>query len=338
MDAHKRRSKRSTTSLNHLSLAPLTPKFPIGDEDELPDFSDPRGRSSYIEGKSKPANMERIIEAPTTPRILSRNSSSVRLTRTKQNAIPKSKSSSQLLGNGYQQRKSRKNLNAPSSEWLERAGAIISSETRESKGQSWLVSRASSTSLVDYEGREDLSFADDEFSPYSPRNSRGGSRVGSRVVSRHGSKSKIDLLTPWARAGIIGDGDDMAGDIDDEYVAEPDFVDVDEDIYGEVDADAELSQIAKLRGFGLGSWVDRLIGWSLFAVEEDEESEDDGEAEADEQERKKLDAETRRKREEFERVIIGPPGGSGEGVSQGDQEGGWQDAAWLLSVATKVLF
>ncbi|KAI9785721.1 MAG: hypothetical protein M1839_008738 [Geoglossum umbratile] len=285
------------------------------------------------------ADIEGIIKTPTTPGILSRDNSSVRLTGVKPNSIPKSKSSSQLLGQVSYQRKSRKNLDA-SSEWLQRAGAIISSETRESKGQSWLVSRASSTSLVDHEGREDFSFADDEFSPYSPR---GGSRVGSRVESRHGSKSKIDLTTPWAsRTGLNGDGDDMVGNPSNEFVAEPDFVDVDEDVYGDVDGDVEFSRIARLRGFGLGSWVDRLIGWSLFAVEEDgEESEDHGEehAEVVEQEHKKADVDKRRKREESERVVLEPPSEDGDKeAAQIDQDEGWQDATWLLSVATKVLF
>ncbi|KAH0565839.1 hypothetical protein GP486_000761 [Trichoglossum hirsutum] len=330
MDAYQRHSKRSTTSLYHLSLAPLTPKFPIGDEDELPDFSDLRGRSSYIEGKSISANIGRVIEAPITPRILSRDSSSVRLTRARQGVIPKSKSSSQLLGNSSLQLGSRRNLDAPSSEWLQRAGAIISSETRESKGQSWLVSRASSTSLVDHEGREEFSFADDEFSPYSTRGSHGGSRVG----SRHGSRSKIDLTTTRARGR-----DETFGDSDNEFVAEPDFVDVEKDSYEEFDVEAELNLIAKLRSFGSGSWVDRLIGWSLFAVKEDgEESEGDGEVEI-EQECGRADVETRKRREESERVIIDPPSEVGDKqTAQQDQEGGWQDAAWLLSVATKVLF
>jgi Protein of unknown function (DUF3984) len=262
----------------------------------------------------------------------------VRLARAKQNSIPKSKSSSQI-GQVGRQRTSRKNLGA-SSEWLQRAGAIISSGARESKGQSWLVSRASSTSLVDHEGREDFSFADDEFSPYSPRD---GSRIGSRVESRHGSKSRIDLMTHWAtRAGLNGDNDDTAGNASNEFIAEPDFVNVDEDLYGDDDGDAELDRIERLRGFGLGVWVDRLIGWSLFAVGEDgEESEDGGEEhiEVEEQERKKVDIDVRRRREESERVILEPPSRGGDNeAAQTDQEGGWQDAAWLLSVATKVLF
>ncbi|KAI9771310.1 MAG: hypothetical protein M1840_002280 [Geoglossum simile] len=333
MDTYKWHSKRSTTSLNHLSLAPLTSKFPIGDEDQLPDIGESRGRSSYIEGKS----------APTTPGILSRDNSSVRLASAKQNSIPKSKSSSQLHAHASHQRTNRKNLGA-SSEWLQRAGAIISSGTRESKGQSWLVSRASSTSLVDHEGREDFSFADDEFSPYSPR---AGSRIDSRVESRHGSKSRIDLMTQWVpRAGLNGDNDDMTRNPSSGFIAEPDFVNVDEDLYGDDDGDddgdAELNRIARLRGFGLGGWVDRLIGWSLFAVEEDgEESEDSGEEHigVEEQERKMVDIDVRRKREESDRVIREPPSnGEDTDTAPTDQEGGWQDAAWLLSVATKVLF
>ncbi|KAI9847519.1 MAG: hypothetical protein M1830_007357, partial [Pleopsidium flavum] len=48
---HAPSTRRSHPSLNHLSLAPLTPKFPIGDADELPDPNTPSitYKSSYIE-------------------------------------------------------------------------------------------------------------------------------------------------------------------------------------------------------------------------------------------------------------------------------------------------
>ncbi|KAK7508803.1 hypothetical protein IWZ03DRAFT_436740 [Phyllosticta citriasiana] len=84
--------------------------------------------------------------------------------------------------------------------WLYRAGLAIAFETRESKGQSWLSRRERSTSLVRQGEASDSDddttnarsglhtrthravFADDEFSPVTPR-------FGSRQHSRRGSSS-----------------------------------------------------------------------------------------------------------------------------------------------------
>ncbi|PBP19396.1 hypothetical protein BUE80_DR009890, partial [Diplocarpon rosae] len=222
---YSRHHSRSHTNLSHLTLAPLTSRLPLSDADALPLSS-----SSYIEGRS----------APTTPSILSRSSSRVSLKKPMSIALPKSKSSTHLLAARKQPRgattpggtrlKNELNLSAYSekdrsdSDWLLRAGAAISSSTRESKGQSWLVSRASSTSLTGQRDedeeemerefareREQISRresrrgsavtfdADDEFSPVTIRGSlslgpgtgtesRPHSRFGSRVNSRRGSK------------------------------------------------------------------------------------------------------------------------------------------------------
>ncbi|KAI9680591.1 MAG: hypothetical protein M1817_004031 [Caeruleum heppii] len=335
--AYNRHARRSTTNLNHLSLAPLTNKFPIGDEDELPaDYRIARS-SSYLEGKS----------APTTPGILSRSPSSARLrARQQQLAIPKSKSSSYLL----KTTRPKKPANA-SSEWMLRAGAVLSSETRESKGQSWLVSRASSTSLVENDGPESNSFADDEFSPVSTRDSkffsssRGGSRATSRVNSRRGSRlgSKADLLTPL-EPGSAGrrrdsDGPDKDTVFEDDFVAEPDFVDPDEEAYDEVMDEEEMKTLAGQAGSGLGGMIDRVIGWSLFPVEEDGSADGlagDTKRQSGDQ---PTEQQSRRVRDESDRVKIEQLGDAARGdtVELRDDEGGWHDAAWLLNVAAKIL-
>ena len=93
---------------------------------------------------------------------------------------------------------------------MTRAGLATTSLLRESKGQSWLVSRHSSTSLQNIQSDDDdedslsrmagshhrLHFADDEFSPETPRaTSRWGSRFGSRAASARNSRrgSRSDL-------------------------------------------------------------------------------------------------------------------------------------------------
>lgn len=369
---HARHRGRSSLNLNQLTLAPLTSRFPLPDHDAVGDSTH---HVSYIEGRS----------APTTPSILSRSSSRVSLPRPLNTALPKSKSSTHLLAHrpsrsvatpgtpDLRQRLKREGLpRGPVSakdqsdlDWLLRAGTAISFSTRESKGQAWLVSRASSTSLSGLRDDDEEKFqhelarerehtsrrgsgngtfdADDEFSPINSRRScsfgpatgpgsRPLSRFGSRATSRRGSRAQ--LFTPLAldREG----GYFEQRDVVEEFVAEPDFVDVEDEGF-ENGEDAKLDEdivrrLASASSLGLTGWVERMLGWSLFAVEEDPE-----ETEVD-----TLDATTddeissrtsRRGLDAFPDPTLHdrlPPLREGEA-------GAWQDAAWLLSVATKVL-
>jgi len=220
------------------------------------------------------------------------------------------------------------------------------------------VSRDSSTSLVDQSGEythehhrvalmSGEHFADDEDSPVTPRYSHNPSVAVSRVASarnsRRGSRagSRMDFMMPLdgrtpsvlAAEGAYFDDVDVA--------AEPDFVEQEDD--GAVD-DEEISRLAKLKGAGLGGLVDKLVGFSLFNVDEDaEDTEDEKEDETAEEAVQRKQTNLKRRREQLERAasssaiattvradITGPP-------KQGE-EGGWQDAAWLLSVASKVLY
>lgn len=378
---HARKNNRSSTNVGHLSLAPLTSRLPLNDFDELPTSLEPRAahdhRISYLEGKS----------APTTPGILSRSSSRVSLRKqTRDEGLAKSRSSANIANSRQQTLKSglttpggrfkrpmgKDDLSLTSltaadsndSDWLLRASALISTGTKESKGQAWLVSRASSTSLTgqgdEDEDEEEKSLAreresrrgsnggafgdaDDEFSPITTRMSFGGgasrptSRYGSRPTSRVHSRrgSRINLASPLVHTAKEKQG---YFDREEDFLAEPDFVDVDEDVDYETQAAQDEVTVRRLAktGSGLGIWVEKLMGWSLFAVEEDGEDSDvetngdktDGSAEGIRRSRSEL----RYKEDVAGDVIVDeklPP--------PGDEEGGWQDAAWLLSVATKVL-
>ena len=380
---HSRRNNRSNINLNHLSLAPLTSRLPLTDLDELPDtVAHPRsshGRSiSYLEGKS----------APTTPGILSRSSSRMSLRKPTGNALTKSKSSTNITSprlvlpkssaipsGGKLKRLSGKDdfslstftaADRNDSDWLLRAGALISSETRESKGQAWLVSRASSTSLTgqldeDEEALErqlareresrrtsrrgSTADADDEFSPVTTRMSFGGgsspaSRYGSHPTSRAQSRaqsqrgSKANLFTPLPKSEK--ERESYFGE--EEFIAEPDFVNVDEEFYEEGQAAEDeviVKRLAKKGSLGLGVWVEKLMGWSLFAVEEDGE---DTDIETGEEKTDASDAAS--KSDGIQKKSL--DGAADVAVDEklplpGADEGGWQDAAWLLSVATKVL-
>jgi hypothetical protein len=379
---HSRRNNRSNINLNHLSLAPLTSRLPITDPDELPDsVAQPRpshGRSiSYLEGKS----------APTTPGILSRSSSRVSMRKPTVGGLTKSKSSTNFTSprlalpkpittpSGTKSKRlsvkddfSLSTFTAADrndSDWLLRAGALISSETRESKGQAWLVSRASSTSLTgqldeDEEALErqlareresrrtsrrgSAADADDEFSPVTTRMSFGGgsmsaSRYGSRPTSRAQSRaqsqrgSKVNLFTPLPKLETEKESyfDDK------EFIAEPDFVNVDEEVYEEDQATEDeviVKRLAKKGSLGLGVWVEKLMGWSLFAVEEDGE---DTDIETNEEKTDASDTASKSDRLQKENVDETADIGVEKLPPPGQDEGGWQDAAWLLSVATKVL-
>jgi len=146
-----------------------------------------------------------------------------------------------------------------------------------------------------------------------------------------------------------------------EHFVEPDFVDENEESDGD---EEEVARLARERGFGLGNWMDRLIGWTLFSVDEDGEDSDDDEEEEEEEnawkpenmtkEELKLRREVDAKRRKLEREAIiaasavtpqtskgADAGEAGSSAPQRppdeDDAGGWQDAAWLFSVASKVL-
>lgn len=281
----------------------------------------------------------------------------------------------------------RHHTSEPDEEWWHRAGLAIAGEARDSKGQGWLVRRESSTSLApEHEERSPhdprhmalLSgehFADVEHhSPFTPRMSRAGSRlhsamnsrVGSRVPSarnsRRGSRvgSKVDLMMsgavkpPSARQSL-----ELDESMFEEGMVEPDFVD-DEESDGD---EEEIARLAAERGFGLGSWIDRFIGWSLFSVDEEGDDSDEDEEEDDDdavrpenmtKEELKLRREVEAKRRKLEREAIiaaaavknqgsEVQAADGSGATEADRPpnedgGGWQDAAWLLGVASKVIY
>jgi len=370
---HTRRHNRSATNLSHLTLAPLTSRLPISDADEVP-ISDSY-HVSYIEGRS----------APTTPSILSRSSSRVTLKKPSHISIPKSKSSTHLTpgkspryapttpgGTRLRQTVTREELHISAndrndSDWLLRASASITTSTRESKGQAWLVSRASSTSLSGQRDEDDEEYeqalvrerelsrkgsrrgsittadADDESSPLTARRSlsfgpstgirsRPQSRYGSRNQSRRGSRAQFFTPMEVERDGYFDQRDlDQA-----EFITEPDFVEDEEEVLEQEQIhkrdEEEVRRLAKANSNGLGGWVEKMLGWSLFSVDEDGE---DGDAEGGASERSETSDAVLKRGGEIERLrdadieSMPPP--------MDDDTNGWQDAAWLLSVASKVL-
>jgi hypothetical protein len=134
--------------------------------------------------------------------------------------------------------------------------------------------------------------------------------------------------------------------LDDDHLIEPDFIEADEESDGD---DEEVARLARERGIG---WMDRLIGWSLFSVDEDSEGSDDEDLDkeldldnvAKEEVKLRREVEAKRRKLERESIVAASAQGVGSsrpstGDSRAEEEGGgWQDAAWLLSVASKALF
>ena len=121
----------------------------------------------------------------------------------------------------------------------------------------------------------------------------------------------------------------------------PDFVGLDEKLEA-IDGDGGRADEAAVRRLlrgdraGMGGWMGSLLGWSLFAVEENDEESDDEEYDGD-----SLDGATDKSylsRTTSSRSFTGISDVPKEPVPppKADQ-GGWHDAAWLLSVASKVL-
>jgi hypothetical protein len=136
--------------------------------------------------------------------------------------------------------------------------------------------------------------------------------------------------------------------------AEPDFVDEDCESDGD---EEEVARLARERGFGLGSLMDRLIGWTLFSVDEDGEGSEDEDEDEDDTGRPenmtkeelilKREVDAKRRKMERESIIAasavhrpmeGEAAGSSAAERPNEENGGWQDAAWLFSVASKALF
>ncbi|KAI8960515.1 hypothetical protein F5Y11DRAFT_265920 [Daldinia sp. FL1419] len=354
-----RRKNRSSTNLQHLSLAPLTSKLPLTDPEDLPDFTAPpfQHNVSYLQGKSAPTT-PRLLQSPARTRANSPNRHRSPVHDSLNPNLPRSKSTTHLVPSNAK----RSGLGALSplprhhappttkeqgdDDWILRTGALISSEMRESKGQAWLVERASSTSLTGMRDVEEEAYEREvarERELASRRSSRRGSiasgdddiispgsRYGSRSQSRAASRAR--LRTPAERHTHDGYfGHDV---VPEEHIQGPDFVGLDEKLEAfETDTsksdEAAVRKLVYRKNDGVGSWV-----WSLFSVEENDEESDDPDDGMSDNETEGSHLPRSASTVDFEGVSNAPE----DRIPPPKQdEGGWRDAAWLLTVASKVL-
>ncbi|KAJ5896118.1 uncharacterized protein N7473_005517 [Penicillium subrubescens] len=207
-------SRRSYPNLNHVSLAPLTPRFPIDDDIEPEDYFNSRhgnndnndGHDHLASGARTPPRTSYLssVSVPSTPPILShsRSSSRTRHARSKSSTRAALLSDTNLhskqvaLALHHHQASHKKQASAShprrqfgdaassksDAEWMLRAGIALASSTREEKGQSWLSKRESSTSLVDMS-------LDDATTPHSHRHHHRTKSGASLRKSRSGTST-----------------------------------------------------------------------------------------------------------------------------------------------------
>ncbi|GLB11517.1 hypothetical protein AtubIFM57258_008387 [Aspergillus tubingensis] len=334
------RSRRSYPALHHVSLSPLNPRFPIDDDDsDAPDYFSPRHeipgtpsatRTSYLSSFSVPGTPGVLSHSHSRSgsrvRRHSRSKSSTRIHSSDTNLQSRSVASPLHHQQNEELRRSRTRSsrrhpdaaahhNNPDTEWMLRAGIALASSTREEKGQSWLVKRQSSTSLVSDSHQIDLD-SQQQQQPWASRSSARRSQSGistpaaySRRASRSGPTSRrssrpdlamtsLDITrfssrqenpTTTSSSGIHTPIEEQSRHMLPDFVDEriraemaniADEEDEEEDnlsftttsdsliASGDEIDEQEFQRLTRERGFGLGSWIDRMVEWTLFGVDD----------------------------------------------------------------------
>ncbi|KAM3420777.1 hypothetical protein BST61_g4023 [Cercospora zeina] len=208
----------------------------------------------------------------------------------------------------------RQGTDVSADSWLTHTSAMTSALVREDKGQSWITTRQSSTSLAPPTDSEDddeddnyeemaalaastakmqqqsssyghSGYAYEGGSPVSTRQSRSawGSRYGSRTASTRTSRlaSPVGTRTPRRfssdRPQNAGFFDNFAGaDAMAEEGERSGFMKR-EDTRGEEteEEEQEIAKLSQTEGFGLGNVVDKVMNFNLFGGSEGAETTDD---------------------------------------------------------------
>ena len=216
--------RRSHPNLQHQSLAPLTPKYPIHPSDYDAYFNPETSRlhtsTSLSHIASLPCPGSILTNSPARSRPTSRTRGLKRKARStvafkelgsEQTSLPHGALSSQGLGGTITSTtqtpmaaktgpdfRLKITTHQPDPSWLVQTGLALTEGSRESKGQSWLVKRASSTSLhtppADEYRLDEDSIECPKRSPYgSGRNTPNWSRRSSR--DRRRSRREL-AMTP----------------------------------------------------------------------------------------------------------------------------------------------
>ncbi|ETI22682.1 hypothetical protein G647_06758 [Cladophialophora carrionii CBS 160.54] len=317
--------RRSHPNLQHLSLAPLTPKYPI-DPADYSAYFDPSTSElhtsasiSHVASLPSPGGILSRSGSAANSRVQSRANSRTRLNNRKKNksfvtiqaplpltegtvgnltaaaAAPYGALTSEGLGHksiSVEEKERRLSslsshptqsasnytghhpLHKSDSSWLIQTGLTLTEGSRESKGQSWISKRDSSTSLATpLEERPSMAMT----GMRSGRNTPGNlSRRGSFQEKRRSRRSlamtptvpsttpmlEMDAPPDWAdeqsQAEIAAQyhedfGDDFSDDdADDDPYGVLDFE-------GQFDSEDEDELRRSIKGYRLGAWMDGLV-------------------------------------------------------------------------------
>lgn len=163
------------------------------------------------------------------------------------------------------------------------------------------------------------------------------------IDSRYSRKSSIDSSYP-----LVPDFVDeriraeMAASMHSNETGDDDLSisssDSDSESDDEID-EKEFQRLTRERGFGLGTWVDQFVGWTLFGVEEDDPT--TSSLPGPDAERTVTFAPSA-PNDEAEDEEAGPTADEDEFFvsameKPGETAGGWADASWFLRLATKAI-
>lgn len=293
----------------HLSLAPLTPRYPIDPADYLaytdPDTSNLHTSASISHIASLPSPVGILTNSPN----LSRANSRTRLKRKVKShvsvvapadaqQIPSGAVSSAGYGHSTLKpltRASKSQTQLSDASWLVQTGLALTESSRENKGQSWLGKRDSSTSLVGLSVPPSVAVSPVEererWHSRSGRATPGGSRGTSRTRR---SRRDLAMTAPvpemdaedevkpnWADKETQAEveEEEVGWDRD---VLRDEGLDVDDDPYGELNFDGHFdtgSDIVdeeeirrELSRGGLGRWIDGVV--DVFLMLEEDGSDD----------------------------------------------------------------
>lgn len=207
--------RRSHPSLQHLSLAPLTPKYPITPSDYNP-YVDPdtsqlhtSSSLSHIASMPSPGGILSQSGSRATSKSRHRNSKSS-ISIPIASSTPRGTLSSEGFGGKMTdpaETQNRQRLAVDhtgpkknNSSWLLQTGMALTEGSRESKGQSWLAKRASSTSLQSpsTEDYANFEYAQIRSGRDTPAHSRGGSR------DRRKSRRELAMTPAAVTASSVG--------------------------------------------------------------------------------------------------------------------------------------
>ncbi|KAK5053817.1 hypothetical protein LTR84_001779 [Exophiala bonariae] len=299
--------RRSHPNLHHLSLAPLTPKYPI-DPADYDAYFDPSTSElhtsasiSQISGLPSPGGIltshsAAHSRASSRTRLKKKTKSSLSIRSSHQHSVNDSHlaaPSGALSSEGFGHRKpsshrgSSLRIHTSDSSWLIQTGLALTEGSRETKGQSWIVKRDSSTSLASpsYAAFDDRSHGHSAVRP--GRSTRATPSVSRRSSFKRGSRRSLAMTpalhTPFPLGVDEADSDPMPDWADDRTQAEiaaqiesemADEFDYDGDPYGVLDFEGqfdsddddgndndedEVRREILASGYHLGRWVDGIV-------------------------------------------------------------------------------